>query len=93
MEHLTIEDILAYAADTLPQKDIFRVEVHLAECEECARRVDDHVVIRERFDEVWNSWTVKKHAQEVFQARLLEALEQADVPIRLTESAVRTSAI
>ena len=79
MQHLTFDDILAYAAGTLLQEEIPRVEAHLIACRECAGKVDDHIVIRERFDDLWDSWTAKKHAQVALRTHFLNALSQAEV--------------
>ncbi|MBA7702816.1 hypothetical protein ES703_111591 [subsurface metagenome] len=90
MKHFTTENILAYIADRLSQEEVFRIEAHLTECEECARRIDDYMVIREHFDKIWDSWTGKRHAQEVFKLHLLEAVTRSAIPAGLRERAIDT---
>lgn len=88
MQHLTFDDILAYAAGTLPQGKIPRIEAHLIACGECAGKVDDHIVIRERFDDLWDSWTAKRHAQAALRSYFLDALSQAEVDPGLRDRAI-----
>jgi len=85
MNHLTLENALAYIAGKVTEEESFQIETHLADCDECARRVYSYNIIKENFDEIWDSWTAKEHAVALFQARFLEALEKAKVPPRLDQ--------
>jgi anti-sigma factor RsiW len=80
MEHLTIHEIVAYVNERLSEDESFKVDHHLTECEECARRVDDHILVQEQFDELWDSWTAEEHAKELLQAHVLESLSHTRVP-------------
>lgn len=85
MDHLSIERALAYVAGKVTEEESFWIETHLADCDECARRIYNYNIIKENFDEIWDSWTAKSHAQALFQAHFLESLQKAEVPARLQE--------
>ena len=88
MQHLTIEEILAYVANRLTEEESFAVENHLAECQECVTTVHHYHIIRERFDELWDSWTARRHAEELLRAHVLEALYSAEIKPKLRERAI-----
>jgi len=85
MSHLKTEEILAYVAGKMAEKKAFEVNIHLATCEECAKRVKAHYYIKDHFDTLWDTWTAKRHAEEYWQARVGEALKEAEIPPRLGE--------
>ena len=64
MSHANLTDILAYVAGKLSEEDSFSLETHVARCFECAKRVRAHYIIRGRFDELWDSLSVKRIAEE-----------------------------
>jgi hypothetical protein len=83
--HIKTEEILAYVAGKLRDKEAFMVETHLATCAECAKRVNAHYLIRDHFDELWETWTAKRHVEELIKARIYKASEENDIRPELQE--------
>lgn len=83
--HIKTEEILAYVAGKLRDEEAFMVETHLATCAECAKRVNAHYLIRDHFDELWETWTAKRHIEELIRARIYKASEESDIRPELQE--------
>jgi len=79
MKHLTIEEILAYIAGNISEEESFRVDHHLADCRECVGRVHAYGRMRENFDDLWESWTVKDHAREMLKAHIIASAASAKI--------------
>lgn len=88
MNHMNADQIRAYVAEKLPYDECLVCETHLATCKECAERVKVLLSVRNNFDQIWTTWTVKKHAEEFQVAQLRQALKRAraaaDIRRRLT---------
>jgi hypothetical protein len=78
MDHMNAEQIRSYAAGELPYDECLEWETHLATCEDCARRVGTLFSVKENFDRLWKTWTIKAHAKEFHLQHLRRALIQAD---------------
>jgi hypothetical protein len=78
MNHMNAEQIRSYVAGELSYDECLAWETHLATCEECARQVGTLFSVRENFDRLWKTWTVKTHANEFHRERLRRALIQVD---------------
>lgn len=79
MDHLKTESIIEYITDKMSEGDSFRLETHLADCDECAEKVYRLNHIRENFDEVWDSLSAENLARDLFEIRLLESLVKANL--------------
>jgi hypothetical protein len=79
MDHLNADQIRAYVADEMAYNECLADEIHLATCETCSRRVNALFSIKGNFEQIWNTWTAKKHAEEFQVAHLRRALHQANV--------------
>jgi hypothetical protein len=79
VKHPSKEDILAYVSERLPEEDSFRLETHLAECDECAEKAYQYNLLRDHPDEIWDALSVQNVAKEVLALRLMHSLEHAAV--------------
>lgn len=70
MTHLTRDEMAAYAAGTLPEGQAARIEEHVAHCERCAEEVRMNLIVRERFGDMWDTWTGRRHGHENLLARV-----------------------
>lgn len=77
--HLEAKQIVAYAAGVMEDAQAREIETHLAGCRECSGRVKAHYFIRERFDELWTTWTAKSHAEDFLRGCALRCLGKADL--------------
>ena len=57
MSHLTLKKMQAYVRDDVTEDEAMRAEVHMATCDLCAGKVRRCFLIKEKFEEVWESWT------------------------------------
>jgi hypothetical protein len=73
------EKILEYVAGNFADEDSFRLELHIADCDECMKKVHNYYLLREGFDELWDSWSAKQRAEEAWQAHILEGLAKSKV--------------
>lgn len=79
MTHIKTSDILAYISGNVSEGDSFRLETHLADCDECAKKVSRLNYIRENFDDIWDSLTAENLAKDLLELRLLESIEETDL--------------
>jgi len=87
---LKLETILAYVKGTLSEEKCFELESHLAECDECAKRVRAHRFLLQsvhqgQFDHIWDSWTASRHAEEYLQDQVTKVLRTATYPQALQQ--------
>lgn len=75
MEHLSFERTSSYLNYRLKQEDMEEVEIHLAECTECATKVRSQRLFRY----AWKTLTAKAHGKAYRQVRLESALEKASM--------------
>ena len=85
MNHMTDSQIRTYVIDDLPYEERLEFETHLATCKECAARVRVLLAVSENIEEIWRTWTVKKHAEEFHLAHLQGALRAASAEPRLQQ--------
>lgn len=84
-EHLTMDALAAYFAETLDDEQEERVDLHLADCDRCAalaRRV--HALSRD-VEPALESWTAASHADADLRSMTVAGLQGADTPSDLTE--------
>jgi hypothetical protein len=74
-----MNEVLAYVAGKTKEENSYKFELHLAECSECARRVNIYYNMKENFDKIWDSWTGSDAAAEVEQTHILESISGAEV--------------
>jgi len=79
VEHPNKKDILAYVSDRLSEEDSFHIEMHLADCDECAEMVHQYNLLRENPDEIWESLSVQNLAEDLLVLRLMHSIEYSDV--------------
>jgi len=73
--HLNREKILAYVTGNLSDEECFHIDIHLAECGECARRVNAFYNLRADFESIIDKAKPKKLAENFFLFRLKKALQ------------------
>lgn len=79
MEHLTSDDIIDYICGKMSEGDSFQLETHLADCDKCAERVFLYNILRENFDEIWDSLSLQNLVKDALEIQLLESLVNATI--------------
>ena len=77
MKHPSKEDLLAYVSDRLSEEDSFRLEMHIADCDECAKTAYQYNLLRDNPDEIWDSLSVQNLAKDLVTLRLIRSIEYA----------------
>ncbi len=77
MRHLEAGQIAAYASGGLKEEELFRLEVHLATCEECARRVRAYRFVAEHADVLLDAWSARRASSATLQDLVVGVVEQA----------------
>lgn len=89
MKHLDEENIIAYISDKLSEGDSFRLETHLADCDKCAEKVYHYNMIRENFDEIWDSLSLQNLVKDALEIQLLESLVNTTIEPHLSNRIYR----
>ncbi len=75
-----LNDISAirYAADSISVSERIQMESHMAECEQCLDRIRNVLILKENFENVWNSWTAYDHGRVLIQLKILRNLKKLE---------------
>jgi predicted ATP-binding protein involved in virulence/DNA-directed RNA polymerase specialized sigma24 family protein len=84
-EHLTLDALAAYFAETLDDEQEERVDLHLADCDRCAALARRVHALSLDVEPALESWTAASHADAVLRSITVEGLQAADVPSDLAE--------
>lgn len=79
MDHINLADIAAYVSGQMGEGDSFDLELHIAHCDQCAEKVSHFHMIREYFNEIWETLTLKDLIQDLVRIKLLESLLVSDI--------------
>jgi hypothetical protein len=77
MNHLTQKEALKYISKKLDEEKLIKIDEHLADCSRCVERVRALRMLRADFDDIWESWTAKSHAEAYFKLQMAGALSKA----------------
>ena len=63
-----------YINNQLTAEQEFKVKSHVAKCMECGKQVYNFNKIRDNFDDIWETWSVKHHSIEKLRVKLNTSL-------------------
>lgn len=83
MSHLNLADIAAYVSGQLKNGDLFELELHMADCDQCAKKIFNYSLIRDYFDAIWDELTLTDLTQDLIRINLFESILSSSVNSRL----------
>ncbi len=76
MVHIDTKRIVSYVSGAMDEESSFDLEMHIANCRECAKRVQVQYHIREHFDEVWDAHVKNPGWAYAAESALSHAIDQ-----------------
>ena len=76
MHHLDEDVLQRYVSHSVSDQERLEVDSHLADCADCARRVQASFYLQRRFDPLWDEWTAAEHGRAYEQWRLVKAARE-----------------
>lgn len=71
MNHLNINQILAYVHGLLNEADILEIDGHLSKCDHCAKRIKSHYMLKDHFEEIWSYCVDEEYEKETIKESIL----------------------
>ena len=79
MEHTNFADMAAYVSQTLEPGESSRIDLHLGECDQCVEAVYQLHIIRDHFNEIWETLSLDDISKDLTRIALLESLLSANI--------------